>query len=66
MNACDVMLVVGTSGVVYPAAGLVFQAHQRGAKVVIVNPQATELDMLADTIVQQNAVQALPTLLQPL
>lgn len=66
VNACDVMLVVGTSGVVYPAAGLVFQAHQRGAKVVIVNPQATELDMLADTIVQQNAVQALPTLLQPL
>lgn len=66
VNACDVMLVVGTSGVVYPAAGLVFQAHQRGAKVVIVNPQATGLDMLADAIVHQNAGQALPVLLQQL
>ena len=66
VNACDVMLVVGTSGVVYPAAGLVFQAHQRGAKVVIVNPQATELDMLADAIVHQNAGKALPVLLQQL
>ena len=63
-NRCDVMLVVGTSGVVYPAAGLVFQAHQRGAKVVIVNPVASELDMLADTILHQNAAQALPDLLQ--
>lgn len=62
-NRCDVMLVVGTSGVVYPAAGLVFQAHERGAKVAIVNPQATELDMLADAIIHQNAVQALPVLL---
>lgn len=66
VNACDVMLVVGTSGVVYPAAGLVFQAHQRGAKVVIVNPQATELDMLADVVVHQNAAQALPVMLQQL
>lgn len=63
-NCCDVMLVVGTSGVVYPAAGLVFQVHQRGAKVVVVNPVATELDMLADAVVRQNAAQALPALLQ--
>lgn len=61
---CEVMLVVGTSGVVYPAAGLVFQAHQRGAKVVIVNPVATELDMLADALVPHTAAQALPALLQ--
>lgn len=63
-HRCDVMVVVGTSGVVYPAAGLVFQAHQRGAKVVIVNPIATELDMLADVMLQRNAAQALPDLLQ--
>ena len=60
------MLVVGTSGVVYPAAGLVFQAHQRGVKVVVVNPQATELDMLADVVVHKNAAKALPILLQQL
>lgn len=63
VDRCEVMLVVGTSGVVYPAAGLVFQAHQRGAKVVIVNPQATELDMLADIALRQNAAKALPRLL---
>ena len=38
-------------------------AHARGAKVVVVNPQATELDMLADAIIHQNAAQALPALL---
>lgn len=65
-HRCDVMLVVGTSGVVYPAAGLVFQAHQGGAKIVIVNPDATELDMLADADIRQNATQALPDLLQQL
>lgn len=65
-NRCEVMLVVGTSGVVYPAAGLVFQAHERGAKVVIVNPVATELDMLADALIQQTAALALPALLQSL
>lgn len=63
VNRCDVLLVVGTSGVVYPAAGLVFQAHQRGSKVVIINPAATELDMLADVRLPLTAVQALPTLL---
>lgn len=63
VNACDVLLVVGTSGVVYPAAGLVFQAHQRGAKIVMVNPQATELDMLADVLVRAPAAQVLPVML---
>lgn len=64
VQGCDLMLVVGTSGVVYPAAGLVFQAHQQGARVVVVNPDATELDMLADACVRATAVQALPPLLR--
>ena len=63
-NTCDLMLVVGTSGVVYPAAGLVFQAHERGAKVVIVNPEPTELDMLASVCLRGAAAQLLPQLLQ--
>src|SRR5262249_20110418 len=37
---CDVMLVVGTSGAVWPAAGLAAVARRAGAWVVIVNPQA--------------------------
>ena len=62
-NTCDVMLVVGTSGVVYPAAGLVFQAHQRGARVVIINPEVTEIDMLAQAVLRAPAAQVLPALL---
>lgn len=36
--ACDLMLVVGTSGRVYPAAGLVPAALQAGARVLVVDP----------------------------
>jgi len=38
---CDVFLSIGTSSVVYPAAGLVAQARQRGAFTIEVNPEAT-------------------------
>ena len=61
---CDLMLVVGTSGVVYPAAGLALQAHQRGARVVIVNPEPTELDAVADQVLRERAAQCLPRLLE--
>ena len=52
---CDVMLVIGTSGLVYPAAGLPAEALRNGAKVVIVNPQASELDELATVVVRGTA-----------
>jgi len=38
---CDVFLTVGTSAVVYPAAGLLLEAAARGAFTVEVNPDAT-------------------------
>ena len=57
---CDLMLVVGTSGVVYPAAGLARAARGR---VVVVNPQATELDDVADVVVAGTAADVLPELL---
>ncbi|MEG2046902.1 MAG: Sir2 family NAD-dependent protein deacetylase, partial [Comamonas sp.] len=60
---CDLMLVVGTAGVVYPAAGLVFQARDAGARVVIVNTAATELDVLADATLRRPAATLLPVLL---
>lgn len=64
-HRCEVMLVVGTAGVVYPAAGLVFQAQHAGARVVIVNTAATELDVLADCTLRGTAAQLLPPLLAP-
>lgn len=60
---CDLMLVVGTSGEVYPAAGLAFTAHQSGARVVIVNPGTTPLDAVAETCLRQTAAVCLPALL---
>jgi NAD-dependent deacetylase len=62
-RACDLMLVVGTSGVVYPAAGLALTAHQSGARVVIVNPESTDLDLVADACLREPAAQCLPCLL---
>ncbi len=59
-GACDVFLSVGTSGVVYPAAGLVEQAKRAGAKVVEVNPTATPLSGLADARLRATAGAALP------
>jgi len=58
------MLVVGTSGEVYPAAGLVHQAHLAGSRVVIVNPEPSALDGLADAQVRERAAQCLPLLLE--
>jgi NAD-dependent deacetylase len=58
---CDLMLVVGTSGVVYPAAGL---ARMAAGKVVIVNPEPTELDDAADAVLRGKAAQLLPQLLE--
>lgn len=43
----DVFLVVGTSGLVYPAAGLVAIARQAEARIIIVNPEPTVLDSMA-------------------
>jgi NAD-dependent deacetylase len=59
--ACELMLVVGTSGAVYPAAGL---ARTTPGRVVIVNPGPTELDDAADAVLAGTAAALLPELLQ--
>ena len=38
---CDVCVVVGTSAVVYPAAGLADEAQRRGAFTIEINPEPT-------------------------
>ena len=58
---CDLMLVVGTSGVVYPAAGL---ARATRGRVVIVNPHPSDLDDAADAVLRETAAGALPELLR--
>jgi len=61
---CDVMLVVGTSGMVYPAAGLAHLAKRGGASVVLVNPNPSDLDDCADLLISDTAGHALPRLFE--
>ena len=56
---CDVCFVVGTSGVVYPAAELPERAHRAGALVVEVNPEETELTPLVDVSLRGKAGEVL-------
>jgi len=47
---CDLFLVLGSSLVVYPAAGLPQLAKRNGASLVIVNREPTEIDHMADLV----------------
>ena len=60
------MIVVGTSSIVYPAAGLPELALANGIPVIEVNPERTPLSDAATVSVRETAAGALPTLLQRL
>ena len=62
----DVLVVVGTSGIVYPAAGLPSAALAQGIPVIEVNPDATPLTESATATVRDTAARALPGLLDRL
>ncbi|MFQ5353950.1 MAG: NAD-dependent deacetylase, partial [Thermodesulfobacteriota bacterium] len=60
----DFVLVVGTSGVVQPAASLVSVAKDGGAFIVEVNPEETPLKGLADVTFHEAAGEIVPRLLK--
>jgi NAD-dependent deacetylase len=59
---CDLILAVGTTLGVYPAAQLVPIARMAGARVVIVNGEPTEMDHLADAVLRGPIGDLLPAL----
>jgi NAD-dependent deacetylase len=59
-NGCDLLLAVGTSLAVFPIAGVVPVAKRAGARLVIVNGEATRMDGLADVVVRGSIGEALP------
>jgi NAD-dependent deacetylase len=61
---CDVLLVVGTSAEVYPAAELPEHARRHGARVVEVNPHETPLSARADDVLRGPAGAVLPALVK--
>ncbi|WP_019549689.1 SIR2 family NAD-dependent protein deacylase [Streptomyces sulphureus] len=65
-KACDVLVAVGTSLQVQPAASLASLAAEHGARLVIVNASPTPYDALADEVVREPIGEVLPPLLDAL
>ncbi len=59
-QSCDLFLSVGSSLVVYPAAGLPQLARQAGAKLIIINRTPTPLDGIADIVIREEIGSVLP------
>ena len=64
LQVCDVLLVIGTSGVVYPAAGFASIAKETGACVIEVNLDPTPQSHLVDIALHGRAKDLVPLLLQ--
>ena len=60
----DIFFVVGTSGIVYPAAGIIFTAKKSGAYIVEINIEETEITRYADKSFFGEAGKILPQILQ--
>ena len=59
---CDLFLTIGTSAVVYPAAGLLQHAKRRGAATIEINSEATGASQLVDVAIRGRAEEVLPAL----
>jgi NAD-dependent deacetylase len=65
LETCDLLVSVGTSGVVYPAADLPRVAMKNGAVTVEVNPEDTPVSRLYAHTVRAPAAEALPAMWEP-
>ncbi len=63
LRNCDLLLVIGTSGVVYPAAGFASVAKEVGALVIEINLDSTPQSDLVDLSLQGRAKDLVPLLL---
>ncbi len=61
-QSCDLFLTIGSSLVVWPAAGFPLVAKRNGARLVIINRELTEFDDIADLVVHED----IGTVLEPL
>ena len=62
-RSCDLLIVLGTSGVVYPVAHLPEVARSSGRKIIQINSAPSELDSICTWNVRGRAGQLFPTLL---
>ncbi len=63
-DACDVLLAVGTSGVVYPAALLPLAAKDAGAQVIVINPSENPFASVSDVYVPGRAGIVMPEIVE--
>jgi NAD-dependent deacetylase len=59
---CDLLLAVGSSLQVFPAAGIVPLAKETGARLVIVNAEPTPFDEMADVVLRDPIGRVLPAM----
>ncbi|GIU75236.1 MAG: NAD-dependent protein deacylase [Bryobacteraceae bacterium] len=64
VRACDVLIVAGTSAVVYPAASLAPLAKRHGARIIEVNLEDTPLSSLADLALRGACGELLPRIIE--
>lgn len=62
---CDMLLAVGSTLAVYPAANVVPIAKRSGARIVIINAEPTEMDDIADAVLRGSIAELLPALVRP-
>jgi NAD-dependent deacetylase len=60
----DVMLVVGSSLVVYPAADIPLVAVRSGAQLIVINPEPTPFDELAEVVIRGKSGEVLPEIVE--
>ena len=65
-STCDVLIAIGTSGMVQPAASLPLIAARHAAYVIQINPTPTELDRLAKVSIHNKAGVAMQDLMAKL
>jgi NAD-dependent deacetylase len=51
---CDLFIAIGSSLVVWPAAGFPMMARNCGAKLVIINRESTDQDDIADLVIRHD------------
>jgi NAD-dependent deacetylase len=56
---CDLFLAIGSSLVVWPAAGFPLMAKESGARLVIINNEPTDQDVVADLVIRHDIGEAL-------
>lgn len=62
---CDLFISIGTSGVVWPAAGFPEAAKQNGARCIEINPEPSAMSVMYETTIQSTAGKVLPILFAP-